>query len=38
MNTSAFCFAGDLADEGIESVLDNIQGRAGLGGVTMAAA
>lgn len=38
MNTSAFCFAGDLADEGLESVLDNIQGRAGLGGVTVAAA
>ena len=38
MNTSAFCFAGDLADEGIDTVLDNIQGRAGLGGVTMAAA
>ena len=38
MNTSAFCFAGDLADEGLETVLDNIQGRAGLGGVTMAAA
>ncbi len=38
MKTSAFCFAGDLADEGIEAVLDNIQGRAGLGGVTMAAA
>jgi hypothetical protein len=38
VNTSAFCFAGDLADEGLETVLDNIQGRAGLGGVTMAAA
>ncbi len=38
MNTSAFCFAGDLADEGLETVLDNIQSRAGLGGVTMAAA
>ena len=38
MRTSAFCFAGDLADEGVETVLDNIQGRAGLGGVTMAAA
>jgi len=38
MRTSAFCFASDLADEGVEPVLDNIQGRAGLGGVTMAAA
>ena len=38
MRTSAFCFAGDLADEGVATVLDNIQHRAGLGGVTMAAA
>ena len=38
VRTSAFCFAGDLADEGVEVVLDNVQGRAGLGGVTMAAA
>ncbi len=38
MRTSAFCFASDLADEGVEAVLDAIQGRAGLGGVTMAAA
>jgi hypothetical protein len=38
MRTSAFCFASDLADEGVETVLDNIQHRAGLGGVTMAAA
>lgn len=38
MRTSAFCFAGDLADEGVPTVLDNIQHRAGLGGVTMAAA
>ena len=38
MRTSAFCFASDLADEGLEAVLDDIQGRAGLGGVTMAAA
>ncbi len=37
VRTSAFCFAGDLADEGAETVLGNIQGRAGLGGVTMAA-
>ena len=38
MRTSAFCFAGDLADEGLDAVLDDIQDRAGLGGVTMAAA
>jgi hypothetical protein len=38
VRTSAFCFAGDLADEGLGTVLDNVQGRAGLGGVTMAAA
>jgi hypothetical protein len=38
MRTSAFCFASDLADEGLGAVLDNVQGRAGLGGVTMAAA
>ena len=38
MRTSAFCFASDLADEGVDAALDNIQGRAGLGGVTMAAA
>jgi hypothetical protein len=38
VKTSAFCFASDLADEGLAAVLDNVQGRAGLGGVTMAAA
>ena len=38
MQTSIFCFATDLADEGIETVLDNVQHRAGLGGVTVAAA
>jgi hypothetical protein len=38
VRTSAFCFASDLADEGLETVLDTIQGRAGLGGVTIAAA
>jgi hypothetical protein len=38
VRTSAFCFAGDLADEGTAPVLDNIQERAGLGGVTMATA
>ena len=36
MRTSVFCFAADLADEGVEPVLDNVQGRAGLGGVTLA--
>jgi len=38
IDTSAFAFAGDLVDEGMGAVLDNIGGRAGLGGVTMAAA
>lgn len=38
MNTSIFCFATDLADEGIEAVLDNVEHRGGLGGVTVAAA
>jgi hypothetical protein len=38
MNTSIFAFATDLADEGIETVLDNIQRRGGLGGITVAAA
>ena len=38
MRTSAFCFASDLADEGLDAALDTIQQRAGLGGVTMAAA
>jgi hypothetical protein len=38
MDTSIFCFATDLADEGIETVLDNVQQRAALGGVTVAAA
>ena len=38
MDTSIFCFATDLADEGIETVLDNVQERGGLGGVTVAAA
>jgi hypothetical protein len=33
-----FAFASDLRDEGMEAVLDNIAGRAGAGGVTMAAA
>ena len=38
MDTSIFCFASDLADEGVETVLDNVQNRGGLGGVTVAAA
>ena len=36
METSIFAFAADLADEGVEIVLDNVQGRGGLGGVTLA--
>jgi hypothetical protein len=38
MDTSIFCFASDLADEGVETVLDIVQNRGGLGGVTVAAA
>lgn len=38
MNGSLFLFATDLQDEGIEAVLDNIQGRAGLHGATLACA
>ena len=38
MDTSIFCFATDLADEGVETVLDNVEHRGGLGGVTVAAA
>jgi hypothetical protein len=38
MDTSIFAFATDLADEGIETVLDNVEHRGGLGGVTVAAA
>jgi hypothetical protein len=38
VDTSIFCFASDLADEGVETVLDNVQNRGGLGGVTVAAA
>jgi hypothetical protein len=33
-----FAFATDLADEGLDTVLDNVAGRAGVTGVTMAAA
>jgi len=38
IDTSVFAFASDLVDEGMATVLDNVAGRAGLGGVTMAAA
>lgn len=38
MASSIFCFATDLADEGIEAVLDNVEHRGGLGGLTVAAA
>ena len=38
MDSSIYCFATDLADEGIETVLDNVERRGGLGGVTVAAA
>ena len=38
MDTSIYCFATDLADEGVETVLDNVQHRGGLDGVTFAAA
>jgi hypothetical protein len=38
VDTSIFTFATDFADEGIETVLDNVERRGGLGGVTVAAA
>jgi hypothetical protein len=38
IDTSVFAFASDLMDEGMAAVLDNAAGRAGLGGITMAAA
>ncbi len=38
MKGSAFLFATDLADEGLEAVLDSLQGRAGLEGVSLACA
>jgi len=38
MDSSIFCFATDLGDEGIDAVLDNVQHRGGLGGLTVAAA
>lgn len=36
LDTSIFAFPTDLHDEGIGPVLDNVQHRAGLGGVTLA--
>ncbi len=38
MQTSIFLFSTDVRDEGADIVLDNAQHRAGLGGVTVAAA
>jgi hypothetical protein len=38
METSMLAFATDLRDEGTATVLDNIKGRAGVGGLTMAVA
>jgi hypothetical protein len=38
IDTSMFAFASDLADEGMTNVLDNLADRAGVGGITMAAA
>ena len=38
METSIFAFATDLADEGLGPVLDNVQRRGGLDGLTVAAA
>ena len=37
MRTSAFAFATDLHDEGLATVLENVQGRGGIGGITVAA-
>ena len=38
MQTSIFAFATDLADEGLDAVLDNVTRRGGIGGLTVAAA
>jgi hypothetical protein len=38
VDTSIYCFVTDLADEGVEAVLDNVPHRGGLDGVTFAAA
>jgi hypothetical protein len=37
VETSIFAFPTDLHGEGVETVLDNVQLRAGLGGITLAA-
>ncbi|MHB8294067.1 MAG: hypothetical protein ACYDH5_05460 [Acidimicrobiales bacterium] len=37
MKHSMYCFGTDLLDEGVEQVLDNIQGRFGMDGITLAA-
>jgi hypothetical protein len=36
MQTSIFAFATDFRDEGLDTVLDNIEGRGGIGGITVA--
>ena len=38
MLTSFYCFASDIADAGSAAVLDDLEGRAGVDGVTLAAA
>ena len=38
MKASILAFATDLADEGVDAVLDNVQARGGLGGISIAAA
>lgn len=38
MLTSFYCFASDLEDAGAETVLDELHYRAGVGGITLAAA
>jgi hypothetical protein len=38
VDSSIFLFATDIRDEGLDAVLDNVQHRGGLGGVTVAAA
>jgi hypothetical protein len=38
VQTSIFAFATDIRDEGVATVLDNVQHRAGLGGIAVAAA
>jgi hypothetical protein len=38
IDSSIFAFATDLQDEGFDTVLDNVGGRAGVGGITLAAA